>query len=383
MKILPTPEIYTGKSSIEQTNAVLDKINATKVLVVTDKGIVNAGIYAKLEGILNKGNKQIVLFDDVQPDPSIKLVQQVVEIARSGQIDAVIGLGGGSSIDTAKVAAALVTNDKEMSSYIGIELLEKDALPIIAIPTTAGTGSEVTHIAILSDEEEQLKKGIVSTRIIPKFAILDPELTVGLPPHVTAATGMDALVHALEAFISVNANTYSDTLALKAIRLLSDNIREVYNNGQNLQARENMLLGSLLAGIAFANAGVAAVHAFAYPLGGMFHVPHGLANSVMLPTIMEFNMKGNEERFARMAMQFKHNCKTEKCDVIKEIYALCKDLKIPLSLAELNIPQSAIPQLAEGVMKVTRLLANNPREITPQDALNLYTSAFKGELSCL
>ena len=370
MKILPTPEIYTGKSSLSQINSILDKISANKILVVTDKGIVKAGIYAKLEAVLK--NRQIVLFDGVESDPSIKLVEQVVKIARSNDIEAVIGIGGGSSIDTAKVAAALVTNNKDMWQYIGIELLEKDALPIIAIPTTAGTGSEVTHIAILSDEEEQLKKGIVSTRIIPKFAILDPELTVGLPPHVTAATGMDALVHALESYISINANIYSDTLAMKAISLISENIREAYNNGKNLEARENMLMGSLLAGMAFANAGVAAVHAFAYPLGGMFHIPHGLANSVMLPTIMEFNIVGNEARFNDIA----------KYLTIKDIYTLCEDLKIPLSLAELNIPESAIPQLAESVMKVTRLLANNPRKITQEDALNLYTAAYKGGKVC-
>lgn len=380
MKILPTPEIYTGKSSLNDVNKILDKLNAQKVMVITDKGIVNAGIYQKLKDILSKTNKEIVLFDDVQPDPSIKLVENVVNISRNNKIEAVIGIGGGSSIDTAKVAAALINNDKEMSEYIGIELLEKEAKPIIAIPTTAGTGSEVTHIAILSDEEEQLKKGIVSTRIIPSFAILDPELTKGLPPHVTAATGMDALVHALEAYISVNANSYSDILALKAINIIGKNIREVYNNGQNIEARENMLLGSLYAGMSFANAGVAAVHAFAYPLGGMFHIPHGLANSVMLPSVMNFNLQGSEKKFEEMARQLTGNRQaTEKC-LITEINRLCVDLKIPQSLEELKIPQKAIPDLAEGVMKVTRLLANNPRELTPKDALEIYTKAHKGEI---
>ena len=378
MKILPTPEIYAGKSSLNEINNILNKLNAQKVMVVTDKGIVNAGIYEKLESVLKSANKEIVLFDSVQPDPSIKLVGQVVEIARNNEIQAVIGIGGGSSIDTAKVASALITNSKEMSAYIGTELLENDAMPIIAIPTTAGTGSEVTHIAILSDEEEQLKKGIVSTKIIPKFAILDPELTLGLPPHVTAATGMDALVHALEAYISINANTYSDTLALKAIKMISENIREAYNNGKNPEARENMLLGSLYAGMAFANAGVAAVHAFAYPLGGMFHIPHGLANSVMLPTIMEFNLVGNEKRFSDMAKCLTGNPEASAQDTIKEINSLCADLKIPSSLEELKIPESAISQMAESVMKVTRLLANNPREITQQDALELYTKAYNG-----
>lgn len=378
MKILPIPEIFTGKSSLNEINNILNKINAEKVMVVTDKGIINAGIYEKLQAVLKSGNKKIILFDEVLPDPSIKLVEEAVSVARKNKIDAVIGIGGGSSLDTAKVAAALIINDKNISNYIGIELLEKDSVPVVAIPTTAGTGSEVTHIAILSDKEEQLKKGIVSTKIIPDFAILDPELTIGLPPHVTAATGMDALVHALEAYTSLNASPYSDALALKAVDLISENIREAYNNGKNIEARENMLTGSLFAGIAFANAGVAAVHAFAYPLGGMFHIPHGLANSVMLPTIAEFNMVGNEERFTELANRLTGNSNATVQDGITEINKLCSDLKIPLSLAELKIPESAIPELAEGAMKVTRLLANNPRKITLEDALDLYTKAYKG-----
>lgn len=377
MKILPAPEIFIGKSGLARVNSILNGLNAEKVLVITDKGIVNAGIYRKLEDALKNTNRKIVLYDSVRPDPSVKLVEEAVQIARGNDVEAVIGVGGGSSLDTAKIAAALITNTKDMSSYIGVDLLENDAAPIIAIPTTAGTGSEVTHIAILSDEEEQLKKGIVSTKIIPAFAILDPELTTGLPGHVTAATGMDALVHALEAYISVNANPYSDVLALKAVNLISKNIREAYNNGKNTEARENMLLGSLFAGISFANAGVAAVHAFAYPLGGMFHVPHGLANSVMLPTIMEFNLTGNEERYSQMAGCLTNNSKASPQCVIDEIKKLRNDLKIPLSLKELRIPESSIPQLAESAMKVTRLLANNPRKITLQDAVRLYTRAYK------
>jgi len=378
MRILPLPEIFAGKSSLANLDSIIRSINAEKVMVVTDKGIINAGIYDKLSEILKNTGKEVILFDNVQPDPSIKLVEEVVEIARRNAADVVIGVGGGSSIDTAKVAAALVKNNKDIANYIGIDLLENDSIPVIAVPTTAGTGSEVTHIAILSDEEEQLKKGIVSTKLIPRYAVLDPELTTGLPPHVTAATGMDALVHALEAYISVNSTSYSELLALKAIEIISSNIREAYDNGQNLQARENMLTGSLLAGIAFANAGVAAVHAFAYPLGGMFHIPHGLANSVMLPTIMEYNLIGSEDKFLQIAKVLVEKETSSPFAVLKEIRQLCADLKIPLSLEELKIPENAIPQLAEGAVKVTRLLANNPRKIAYQDALELYTKAYKG-----
>lgn len=376
MKILPMPEIHIGANTLNEVSTILNKINASKVMVVTDQGIIKAGIYDKLKAILDAAGKTIILFDQVQPDPEIELVASVVKIARTAGADAMIGLGGGSSLDTAKVAAALVTNDKNIEAYIGLNLLEKDGLPIIAIPTTAGTGSEVTPIAILSDDKEQLKKGIVSNVIIPKFAILDPSLTVGLPPHVTAATGLDALTHAIEAYTSKNANSYSDLLALDAIKIISVNLRKAYENGGDLVARENMLMGSLLAGIAFANAGVAAVHAFAYPLGGIFHIPHGLANSLMLPTIMAYNMPVCEDKFTRIAQCFAADNQTAVC-AIDEVNALCSDLRIPRNLAEMKILESDIQAMAEGAMKVTRLLVNNPREITLADAIDLYTKAYK------
>ena len=381
MKILPTPEIFSGQGSLKQINSILATINAKKIMVITDKGIVKAGIYDKLKNIIEAENTEIVLFDGVQPDPEINLVGKVVEIARDASVEAVIGIGGGSSLDTAKVAAALITNNNSIYDYIGIDLLKEDPVPLIAIATTAGTGSEVTPIAILSDEQEQLKKGIVSTKIIPKYAILDPELTLGIPPHVTAATGMDALVHALESYNSLNANEYSDALALKATSIISLNIRKSYNQGQDLEARNNMLVGSLMAGMAFANAGVSAVHAFAYPLGGMFHIPHGLANSVMLLPIMEYNMVGNEKRFAQMAKALLNDRNADEKSLISGIEKLCVDLKIPANLADLKIPQNAIEQMAQGAMKVTRLLANNPRKIELEDAVELYTKAYNRQYS--
>ncbi|MBF0199330.1 MAG: iron-containing alcohol dehydrogenase [Planctomycetes bacterium] len=379
MKILPTPEVFCSDNALEELPVILKNMSAAKVMVVTDKGIIGAGIYDKIKAILDTTNIEIILCDEVKPDPSITLVKSIAELARKSDVSAIIGLGGGSSLDTAKVAAAMVTNDKDLDAYIGINLLEKMPLPIIAIPTTAGTGSEVTHIAILSDEEEQLKKGIVSPKIIPSYAILDPNLTVGLPPHITAATGMDALCHALEAYTSIGANrsVYSDSLALKAIEMITANLKIAYNEGSNLEARRNMLLGSLLAGMAFANAGVTAVHAFAYPLGGMFHVPHGLANSLMLPVIVEYNQVGNEERFIEvgkhMANARKDNTTQATVDAINE---LSNELKIPKNLAEVNIPEDAIQSMAEGAIKVTRLLDNNPRPITLDDAVNLYTQAY-------
>ena len=372
MKLLPMPEILIGESSLEKIVSILDGLKADKVLVVTDPGIVNA----QLETLLEKAGKTIVLFDRVQPDPEIALVREAVELARKAGADAVIGLGGGSSLDTAKVAAALVTNPKDISTYLGVDLLEKDALPAIAIPTTAGTGSEVTHIAILSDESEQLKKGLVSAKMIPMYAILDPKLTVGLPPYATAVTGMDALIHALESFTSIHANDYSETLGLRAIELIAGNIRIAFSDGGNLKAREAMLLGSLMAGMAFANVGVAAAHAFAYPLGGMFHIPHGLSTSLMLIPVMTFNMTGNEEKYKIMAKSLTGRTDVTAQTAMDEIERLVADLKLPRNLTEVNVPESALPIMAEKVMDVTRLLGNNPRKVTPNDALAIYRHAY-------
>ena len=379
MKILPIPEIHIGENALAVLPSFLNRIDCKKVLVVTDTGIIKVGIYEQLSDILKQSGQEVILFDKVEPDPSIELVSKTVDIARKENIDAVVGFGGGSSIDVAKITAALVKNEGPIKKYLGIDLLTKDALDIVAIPTTAGTGSEVTPIAILSDTKEKVKKGLVSNRIIPSIAMLDPGLTVGLPPHVTSVTGMDALIHAIEAFLSKNANPYSDHIALKAIEILAYNIKTAYEQGHNIQARNNMLYGSLLAGIAFSNAGVGAVHAFAYPLGGMFHIPHGMANSVMLTTILEFNMPSCGQKIEPLATALLGKKGLSSQQIIDYIEQLCKSLKIPMSLAELNVSKEAIPEMAESVIKITRLLTNNPREITIQDAIKLYSAAYEGK----
>ena len=347
-------------------------------MVVTDPGLVKAGVFEKIRVLLDGAGIQVKLCDRVKPDPSIKLVQSVAAEANGEKLQAVIGLGGGSSIDTAKIAAALATNNRSVNDYLGGAALENDSLPIIAVPTTAGTGSEATHIAILSDEDEQLKKGLTSLKLMPKFAFLDPELTLGLPPAVTAATGMDALCHAIESFTSVNANDFSETLSLKAVQLLNDNILEVFRNGGNLAAREKMLLGSFIAGTAFANAGVTAVHAFAYPIGGMFHVPHGLANSLMLSAVMRFNIHSAGERFARIGEVMSCGRSKTPQTVVQRVDELVRLLALPRTLAAVGIPESALEPMANAVMQITRLLKNNPREMTLPDARAIYAEAFRG-----
>jgi alcohol dehydrogenase class IV len=376
-----TKRIIFGIGAIEKVGAEVQGLKKKKVLVVTDPGIVQAGLLEPLKNSLQAANIPFALFDGVEPDPRLEVVRQCAELGRKEGVEALIGYGGGSSLDIAKVAAVLLTNAGDLAQFFGIDLIPNPGLPVILIPTTAGTGSEVTPIAILSDTKEKLKKGIVSPTLFPEVALLDPQLTVGLPPLVTALTGLDALIHAIEAYTSVNAFDLTDHLAFRAMELLYDNIRTAYARGEDLEARSHMLEGSLLAGIAFANAGVTAVHAFAYPLGGEFHLAHGLANAVMLPHVMRFNLLGNLPKFADIgsALGLDTDPLTDKeaaLEALEAVEDLMEDLNIPRRLRELNIPREAIPSLADGVMKVTRLLANNPRRITLEAARRIYEEAW-------
>jgi alcohol dehydrogenase class IV len=376
-----TPRILMGPGAIDSLGEEVRSLGAEKVLFVTDKGIKEAGLIESAVKILEKNKIEYAIFDDVEPDPRYEIVSSCVEMVNKEKPELLIGFGGGSPMDIAKVTAIMATNKGSIADYFGVDLVPIPGLKTLMIPTTAGTGSEVTPIAILSDEGEKLKKGIVSPYLFPSAALLDPELTLGLPPHITASTGMDALIHAIEAFTSVNATGISDMFAYRALELLHENIRTVYSDGKNLAARSSMLEGSLLAGIAFANAGVTAVHAFAYPIGAEFHIPHGVANTLMLPYVMRFNLSGNAPKFAEIARAFSiptNGMDTEAAaeKAVETIEKLADDLKVPKHLAEFGIQEQDIPALAEGVMKVTRLLANNPREIELQDAVDIYKQAL-------
>ncbi len=384
MHVLPTPDCFIGSGAVRELAGALRGLDARRVLVVTDAGVVKAGIYDRIKSTLAEARVQVLLFDRVTPDPSTSFVQSAADEARQAQADAVLGLGGGSSIDTAKMAAALALNRRGLDGYLQGAPLEAAVLPILAVPTTAGTGSEATHIAILSDEAAQVKKGFVSVRIMPRFACLDPELTLGLPPAITAVTAMDALCHAIESYTSINANEYSEVLSLRAVELLDGNILEVFRHGSNAKAREKMLLGSFLAGVAFANAGVAAVHAFAYPLGGMFHVAHGLANSLMMPTILRFNSPACAERYARIGQVFTRGREADREmgreataeSVVRRVEELSGLLGLPRNLAAIGIPAEALEPMSQAVVLITRLLNNNPRQVSLQDARAIYREAF-------
>jgi len=376
-----TPRIIMGPGSVKTIGAEVKTLGISRVLIVTDKGVIAAGLMKPIEESLKASKVKYAVFDKVEPDPRYEIVADCVETARQSKAQMLIGLGGGSPMDITKVSAVMLTNKGPIGSYFGIGLIPKPGLPTILIPTTAGTGSEVTPIAILSDEGEKLKKGIVSPYLYPAMGVLDPELTTGLPPHVTAATGMDALIHAIEAYTSINASTITDMYCIKAIELISKNLRTAFAKGDNIEARTAMMEAALLAGIGFANAGVTAVHAFAYPIGAEFHIPHGVANTLMLPHVIRFNVLGNLEKFAQLAKPF--GLPVEGLDnlavvdrVIATIDRLADDIRVPRHLADFGVKEKDIPMLAEGVMKVTRLLANNPRTLTLDDAKRIYKAAL-------
>jgi alcohol dehydrogenase class IV len=374
-------KIVIGINAISTLPAEIKQLGGKRIFVLTDEGIVKSGTWDKVLRVIEGSCESISVFGKVPPEPPLETIQECVDRAREANCDLIIGLGGGSAMDVAKVVSVMLTNERTLDQIIGINLVEKRGLPKILIPTTAGTGSEVTPIVILTDNRDNLKKGIVSDFLFPETAILDAQLTVTLPPGPTAASGMDAMIHAVESYTSVNATSMTDHLALRAIELIRANIRSAWANGDNLEARMNMLEGSLLAGQAFANAGVTAVHAFAYPLGGEFHVAHGVANSVMLCAVLRFNMIANLQKFAVLGRllcpdESSRDPKRLAEAGIRYLEDLIADLQLPRTLRDLKVPQDAIPRMAEGVLKVTRLLANNPRKITLEDAKAIYQVVY-------
>jgi alcohol dehydrogenase class IV len=377
-----TKSIVSGAGS---TNRIVDHIRpllGDRILLVTDKGLRRLGLLSGIQGQLASAGITVAVFDEVEADPPESCIFAGLETARRHRATGVLAVGGGSPLDVAKVVALLARSGESLSEVYGIGSAKGPRLPLVAVPTTAGTGSEVTPIAIITTGKTE-KKGIVSPLLIPDLAILDANLTLGLPKSVTAATGIDAMVHAIEAYSShsANNNPFSRALAREALRLLGANIQTVCENGADVKARENMLLGSLLAGQAFANSPVAAVHALAYPLGGHFHVPHGLSNALVLPHVMRFNLPDAGQAYAEIAADAFPNITDQPMDTRAESFilaldALARALGMPQRLRDVGIPETAIPLLASEAMKQTRLLINNPRPLTEADALDIYQAAY-------
>lgn len=376
-----TPSIVFGEGTAKRLNEWI-KRRGQRVLVVTDPGVTRAGLVAPILDAFTQEGLAHHLFDQVEADPPEALILRATEAARQAQVDVVLGVGGGSSLDVAKLVALLLGSDQPLSQMYGVNQAQGQRLPLILVPTTAGTGSEVTPISIVTTGAHE-KKGVVSPLLLPDVAVLDPLLTLGLPPAVTAATGIDAMVHAIEAYTSANANNnpISRGLAVQALELLGANITQAVKQGSDIAARSGMLLGSLLAGQAFANSPVAAVHALAYPLGGHYNIPHGLSNALMLPHVLRFNATVSAQAYADLARHVFPGLDGDEPDVrcekfIEAIVTLSKDIGLPSRLRDMNIEESACAMLAEDAMRQTRLLVNNPRTLNYADALAIYRAAW-------
>lgn len=372
-----TRRVISSPGAIARLGGLARELGITHALVVTDSGIHASGLHQGAIDSLHSGEIRTTLWHEVVADPPENTALAAVAYARECGIDGVIGFGGGSSMDVAKVIAVMVNSPQRISEIYGIANVKGNRLPLIQIPTTAGTGSEVTPIAIITTGETT-KTGIVSPQLLPDVALLDAELTLGLPPHVTAATGVDAMVHAIEAYTSkLKKNPYSDLLAREALSLLSTNLVQAVTNGADLDARQNMLYGAMLAGQAFANAPVAAVHALAYPLGGHYHISHGLSNSLMLPHVLKFNAVAAAPLYAELCGCLpKTGVAASAESFVAQITGLIAETNIPKALQDMGVPRADLPMLASDAMQQQRLLVNNPREVSEADALALYEAAW-------
>lgn len=377
----------TTRSVIAETGAtgkigeILANRGCRKVAFVTDAIILQLGLAdAALSGFKSAG-LDVWTFSDVQPDPPEAMILGAVEQARAEAVDCVVSVGGGSSMDTAKLIAVLLNSDQPIDDMYGVNLVKGERLPLVLAPTTAGTGSEVTPISIVTTGTNE-KKGVVAPQLLPDYAILDAELTVGLPAAVTAATGIDAMVHAIEAYTSARLkNVVSDCLAKQALELLGGNIRKACLTPNDVDARADMLLGSMLAGMAFTNAPVAAVHALAYPLGGHFHIPHGHSNALVLPYVLEYNLPAAEGMYAELAPivfpELAGKSDAAKAQgMIDGFIALGPELGMESRLSELGVSHNHLPMLAQDAMKQERLLINNPRLMTEEAAHEIYNKAL-------
>tara|TARA_R110002020_G_scaffold66995_4_gene175914 strand:+ start:331 stop:1503 length:1173 start_codon:yes stop_codon:yes gene_type:complete len=374
-------KLITGHGAAQQLQSYVQSLGMKCPLLVTDSGVVASGTLEIITEQLMALNVTYEVFDQVTPEPEVEIVEICTRAFIAGQHDSVIAIGGGSAMDIAKCVAVYARYEGALEGVFGENKIARREVPLIAMPTTAGTGSEVTNIAILSDKAQQMKKGIVSDCLLPDIAIVAPELTLSCPRSVTAASGVDALVHAVEAYLSNFATPITDALAVKAMNLIVHALPKAFANPNHLQAREDMATGSLLAGLAFGNAGVGAVHALAYPLGGRYHLAHGVTNALLLPFVMEWNKLACVERFRGIAVAFDEPVTDLSDDavadlVIKRLHKLCADVEIPSGLSSFDIPESAIPALAAEAINVERLLRNNPRVLTQADIEAIYHAAY-------
>ncbi len=376
-------QIQFGIGVINDLAGMVREFGGSKVFLAVDPELDKVGLLDKVTTPLENEGIPYEIYKDLCPEPGLRLADNGTELAKKAGCDCVIGAGGGSVMDVAKAVSILLTNGGKAEDYLGMGKIKKPGVPKIMIPTTAGTGAEVTFTAVFFNEKTMSKGGMNGDPLYPDGVILDPELTVSLPPHMTAGPGIDALTHAIEAYVCLTAHSISDMYAQEAIRLISANIGLAYANGNNLEARSAMMLGSLLAGKALATVGVGLVHAMSYPLGGMFHIPHGLANAVLLPYVVEYNIMASPDKYARIA-------KLMGCHVngftyrevgrttVEALFELNREVGIPESLTDLNIAYDKIGEMADVALGVIRPVENNPRVPLREDIIKIYEEAYQG-----
>lgn len=375
------PAVVVEFGAARRLGAILtERFSEKNICLVTDSFLHKSGLLAPALASLREAGCKVQVIDDVVADPPEEIVLAAAQSAREHQAELILGLGGGSSMDVAKLIAILAASEQPLSEMYGIGKVTGKRLPLVQMPTTAGTGSEATPISIVTTGATT-KSGVVAPELYADLTILDAELTLGLPPKITAATGIDAMVHAIEAYTTRHKkNPLSDMLAKEALKLLSRNMLPAFRNGQDRKAREGMLLGAMLAGQAFANAPVAAVHALAYPIGGIFHVPHGLSNALVLPHVLRFNAPVAAPLYAELADIMVPGCtgsdEARTQAFIDSLEDIARQTGIERCLQHVGISESDIPRLTKDAMLQTRLLVNNPRELREQDVFAIYTAAF-------
>jgi len=374
-------KIVFGCGSFSGLAAQVRDLRAKKPFVALDGNLAKMGMRDRIVEMFDREGMKAVLYDKVLPEPPLEQADEGAKLAQKGKCDLVIGIGGGSAMDVAKAVAVVAAHGADAKDFLGLNKVPGPGLPTIMVPTTAGTGSEVTFTAVFVRPDLQKKEGMNSVFMYPDLALLDPELTLSLPPQPTAASGIDALCHAIESYTSVIASPASEMFSLEAIRLIVENLRTCVHNGRDLEAREAQMLGSLYAGIGLANAGVGAAHSLSYPLGGKYGISHGIANTLMLPRIMEYNLPGALEKFALVAEAMGEN--TEGFSVrdaamlaVEAVDNLIEDCGIATGLEELGIPEEDFPEMARVAMTVARPLENNPRKVTLEDAIAIYRTAL-------
>jgi alcohol dehydrogenase class IV len=377
-------KIITGVGAVEQVGEVIKELGGKRALIITDKILTKLGMLSDVEVSLRKQLIDFHIYDDIPTEPTIEYVNEGIKSYEKNCCDCILAVGGGSAIDTAKAVSIMLTNDGSISDYMGLNKIKNRGVPLVAVPTTAGTGSEVTVYTIITDTNNNIKMLIGSDYLMPIVAIADPIKTISMPKTLTAATGMDALCHSIEAYVSLKANAMSDIFSISAIELIAKNLRLAWANGNNLEAREKMMLGALKAGVALNNSSVTLVHGMSRPIGAVFHIPHGMSNAVLLSAVMEFSLIANPKRYAKIAEAMEMDTsglseiEAAKLSVVA-VRNLVRDIQIP-SMSSIGIDEKKLndkaPEMAEAAI-ASGSPANNPRQVSKDEIIELYKTAYK------